>query len=111
LMWHKPTDSSHDVVFDDYVPGYSASTFHVIAHPLYTKLILVFGIHPYVMKLAAAILAATAFVPMSAFAGMYGDPVINLDAKSFKKAMATEHAAVCGFTLHDTSPDNRWSHS
>jgi hypothetical protein len=25
---------------------------------------------------------------------MYGDPVINLDAKSFKKAMATEHAAV-----------------
>jgi hypothetical protein len=52
--------------------------------------------NPYIiMKLAAAVLAATAFVPMSAFAGMYGDPVINLDAKSFKKAMATEHAAVC----------------
>jgi protein disulfide-isomerase A6 len=46
------------------------------------------------MRLAAAILAATAFVP-SAFAGMYGNPVINLDAKDFKKAMATEHAAVC----------------
>ena len=47
------------------------------------------------MKLAAAVLAATAFMPLSAIAGMYGDPVINLDAKSFKKAMATEHAAVC----------------
>jgi hypothetical protein len=51
--------------------------------------------HPYIMKLAAAVLAATAFMPISALAGMYGDPVINLDAKSFKKAMATEHAAVC----------------
>lgn len=47
------------------------------------------------MKVTAAILAATALMPMSALAGMYGDPVINLDAKSFKKAMATEHAAVC----------------
>jgi protein disulfide-isomerase A6 len=47
------------------------------------------------MKLAAAILGVAALMPMSASAGMYGDPVINLDAKSFKKAMATEHAAVC----------------
>jgi hypothetical protein len=47
------------------------------------------------MKVAAAVLAATAFMPISALAGMYGDPVISLDAKSFKKAMATEHAAVC----------------
>ena len=46
------------------------------------------------MRITAAILAATAFVPMSAYAGMYGDPVMNLDAKDFKKAMATEHAAV-----------------
>lgn len=49
------------------------------------------------MRTLPAILAATAFVPMSAFAGMYGDPVINLDAKSFKKAMATEHAAVSSY--------------
>lgn len=48
----------------------------------------------FMMRITAAILAATAFVPMSAYAGMYGDPVMNLDAKDFKKAMATEHAAV-----------------
>jgi protein disulfide-isomerase A6 len=52
------------------------------------------------MKLATAILAATAVMPLSALAGMYGDPVINLDAKSFKKAMATEHAAVCLRAMH-----------
>jgi len=52
------------------------------------------SIHTFIMRITAAILAATAFVPMSAYAGMYGDPVINLDAKDFKKAMATEHAAV-----------------
>jgi hypothetical protein len=52
------------------------------------------------MKLAAAVLAATAFMPIPALAGMYGDPVINLDAKSFKKAMATEHAAVCPRGMH-----------
>ena len=33
-------------------------------------------------------------IPMSAFAGMYGQPVVNLDAKTFKSVMATEHAAV-----------------
>lgn len=27
-------------------------------------------------------------------AGMYGQPVVNLDAKTFKKVMASEHAAV-----------------
>jgi protein disulfide-isomerase A6 len=46
------------------------------------------------MRVLSSIVAAAAFVPMSALAGMYGDPVINLDAKSFKKAMATEHASV-----------------
>jgi protein disulfide-isomerase A6 len=51
------------------------------------------------MKLAAAILAAAAFMPKSAYAGMYGDPVVNIDAKDFKKAMATEHAAV-GLAIH-----------
>jgi hypothetical protein len=61
------------------------------------------------MKVAAAILAATAFMPMSALAGMYADPVINLDAKSFKKAMATEHAAVCTITSHaDYLLTHRW---
>ena len=54
------------------------------------------------MKVAAAILAAAAFMPLSALAGMYSDPVINLDAKSFKKAMATEHAAVCPCAMHIT---------
>lgn len=52
------------------------------------------------MKVPAAVLAATALMPLSALAGMYGDPVINLDAKSFKKAMATEHAAVCPRRTH-----------
>jgi hypothetical protein len=53
------------------------------------------SIPTHTMKVATAILAVTAVMPLSALAGMYGDPVINLDAKSFKKAMATEHAAVC----------------
>jgi hypothetical protein len=57
------------------------------------------------MKVAAAVLAATAFMPLPAFAGMYGDPVINLDAKSFKKAMATEHAAVCPRRMHNHVAD------
>lgn len=46
------------------------------------------------MRTLASLLLAAALSPLSAYAGMYGDPVINLDAKSFKKAMATEHAAV-----------------
>ena len=31
---------------------------------------------------------------LSVHAGMYGPPVVNLDAKTFKTVMATEHAAV-----------------
>ena len=31
---------------------------------------------------------------LSVHAGMYGQPVVNLDAKTFKTVMATEHAAV-----------------
>jgi hypothetical protein len=33
-------------------------------------------------------------LPFTVQAGFYGAPVLNLDAKDFKKAMATEHAAV-----------------
>lgn len=46
------------------------------------------------MRPLSTLLLAAACSPLSVYAGMYGDPVINLDAKSFKKAMATEHAAV-----------------
>lgn len=41
--------------------------------------------------LLGAILLALA---PGALAGMYGKPVINLDAKTFKQAMSVEHAAV-----------------
>jgi protein disulfide-isomerase A6 len=30
----------------------------------------------------------------SAHAGMYGQPVVNLDARTFKQALSVEHAAV-----------------
>lgn len=33
-------------------------------------------------------------LPLGAYAGMYGQPVVNLDGKTFKQVMATEHAAV-----------------
>ncbi|KAK4686384.1 hypothetical protein P7C73_g3754, partial [Tremellales sp. Uapishka_1] len=33
-------------------------------------------------------------IPLAVRGGMYGDPVLNLDAKSFKKAMATEASSV-----------------
>jgi hypothetical protein len=42
-----------------------------------------------------------------AWAGMYGQPVVNLDSKTFKKVMATEHAAVGHTTGTTTNP--RWS--
>lgn len=38
---------------------------------------------------------ALSLLPLSAYAGMYGQPVVNLDAKTFKQVMAAEHAAVC----------------
>lgn len=40
--------------------------------------------------ITVALLAA----PLLAAAGMYNAPVVNLDAKQFKKVMANEHAAV-----------------
>ncbi|WWC60512.1 protein disulfide-isomerase domain [Kwoniella dejecticola CBS 10117] len=48
------------------------------------------------MLLALPIALAAALLP-SVQAGMYGQPVLNLDAKSFKQAMATEHAAMVAF--------------
>lgn len=41
-----------------------------------------------------ALLAALAALPLLAHAGMYRDPVVELDARSFKKVMANEHASV-----------------
>ena len=54
------------------------------------------------MRPLSTLVLAAACSPLSVYAGMYGDPVINLDAKSFKKAMATEHAAVrlCRHSVH-----------
>ncbi|BEJ18164.1 hypothetical protein CspHIS471_0704410 [Cutaneotrichosporon sp. HIS471] len=43
--------------------------------------------------LTAALLVA----PLLAAAGMYSKPVINIDAKDFKKAMSKEHAAMVAF--------------
>lgn len=34
-------------------------------------------------------------VAPGALAGMYGQPVVNLDGKTFKQALSVEHAAVC----------------
>ncbi|WVW80353.1 protein disulfide-isomerase domain [Kwoniella bestiolae CBS 10118] len=48
------------------------------------------------MLLTLPLALATALLPL-AQAGMYGQPVLNLDAKSFKQAMATEHAAMVAF--------------
>ena len=42
------------------------------------------------LSLASIVLGLT---PLVAYAGMYGQPVVNLDAKTFKTVMATEHAA------------------
>jgi protein disulfide-isomerase A6 len=42
------------------------------------------------MLLSAALL----LLAPSVWAGMYGKPVINLDAKTFKQAMSVEHASV-----------------
>ncbi|WWC87965.1 protein disulfide-isomerase domain [Kwoniella dendrophila CBS 6074] len=48
------------------------------------------------MLLTLPLAIAAALLPF-AQAGMYGQPVLNLDAKSFKQAMATEHAAMVAF--------------
>lgn len=46
----------------------------------------------------ATVIAALLAVPLAA-AGMYDKPVVNLDAKQFKKVMANEHAAVSPSSL------------
>jgi hypothetical protein len=40
------------------------------------------------------ILVALIVTPLLAAAGMYREPVIELDAKSFKQVMSKEHASV-----------------
>ncbi|GMK60113.1 hypothetical protein CspeluHIS016_0903300 [Cutaneotrichosporon spelunceum] len=47
----------------------------------------------HIPTLAAALLVA----PLMATAGMYSKPVVNIDAKDFKKAMSKEHAAMVAF--------------
>ncbi|WWC68438.1 protein disulfide-isomerase domain [Kwoniella pini CBS 10737] len=48
------------------------------------------------MLLNSPLALAAALLPLVQ-AGMYGQPVLNLDAKSFKQAMSTEHAAMVAF--------------
>ena len=48
-----------------------------------------------VSNLAAALTLTLSFLPYATSAGMYSQPVVNLDAKTFKSVMAEEHAAVC----------------
>lgn len=52
-------------------------------------------------------------LPLSAHAGMYGQPVVNLDAKTFKTVMANEHAAVslCVSDSWSHADIRRWSPS
>jgi protein disulfide-isomerase A6 len=45
------------------------------------------------MRLPLAALVAASLLS-SAHAGMYGQPVVNLDARTFKQALSVEHAAV-----------------
>ncbi|WWD18130.1 protein disulfide-isomerase domain [Kwoniella shandongensis] len=49
------------------------------------------------MRFSLPLAIAAAVLPLSVQAGMYGQPVLNLDAKTFKKVMATEHAAMVAF--------------
>ncbi|ORY24662.1 thioredoxin-like protein [Naematelia encephala] len=44
----------------------------------------------------SSLLSLALLVPV-AYAGMYGQPVVHLDARTFKTAMATEHAAMVAF--------------
>lgn len=67
----------------------SWSTKQSVSLYVYTAALIIMRAPPL-----STLLLAAACSPLSAYAGMYGDPVINLDAKSLKKAMATEHAAV-----------------
>ncbi|OCF33217.1 protein disulfide-isomerase domain [Kwoniella heveanensis BCC8398] len=49
------------------------------------------------MRLSPTIAFAAALLPWSVQAGMYGQPVLNLDARTFKQVMANEHAAMVAF--------------
>lgn len=48
------------------------------------------------MIVRSILLVAAALAPTT-LAGMYGQPVVHLDSKSFKKVMATEHASMVAF--------------
>ncbi|WVQ71158.1 protein disulfide-isomerase domain [Cryptococcus sp. DSM 104548] len=48
------------------------------------------------MKLTLSALLTAALLPLT-YAGMYPQPVLHLDSKSFKKVMANEHAAMVAF--------------
>ncbi|WVQ97226.1 hypothetical protein IAU59_004336 [Kwoniella sp. CBS 9459] len=50
------------------------------------------------MKFSTTIAFAAALtIPWTVQAGMYGQPVLNLDARTFKQVMANEHAAMVAF--------------
>ncbi|KAK8865691.1 protein disulfide-isomerase domain [Kwoniella newhampshirensis] len=49
------------------------------------------------MRFSPTLALAAAVLPLAAQAGMYGQPVLNLDAKTFRTVMATEHAAMVAF--------------
>ncbi|EAL22044.1 hypothetical protein CNBC1820 [Cryptococcus deneoformans B-3501A] len=49
------------------------------------------------MKIAWSAVITAALLPFSAYAGMYGQPVLHLDSKTFKSVMANEHAAMVAF--------------
>lgn len=46
------------------------------------------------MKLTWSAIITAVLLPISAYAGMYGQPVLHLNSKTFKSVMVNEHAAV-----------------
>ncbi|OXB38562.1 protein disulfide-isomerase domain [Cryptococcus neoformans] len=49
------------------------------------------------MKLDWFAVITAVLLPLSAYAGMYSQPVLHLDSKTFKSVMANEHAAMVAF--------------
>ncbi|WVF70862.1 protein disulfide-isomerase domain [Kwoniella sp. CBS 6097] len=49
------------------------------------------------MRFSATVAFAAALLSSPVQAGMYGQPVLNLDARTFKQVMANEHAAMVAF--------------
>ncbi|KIR30496.1 protein disulfide-isomerase domain [Cryptococcus deuterogattii LA55] len=49
------------------------------------------------MKLTWYAIITAVLLPLSASAGMYGQPVLHLNSKTFKSVMANEHAAMVAF--------------